>query len=135
MKTKAILFVIALLFTSITSQANTNTETNNKDTAKHRIDIRVNQDYLVVLRADCFKGEKRLNYVLKVYAENGDMVFASSFYKKGPIYRMYDMSNLPKGKYTFKITKWFKEVYSKDIMKNCNPDATSNEKPMIVELK
>lgn len=133
MKTKLFLFVLAAIFTTITIQAASNPVVNSIDTAKHRINIRVNHDNLVVLRADCFKGEKRLNYILKVYNEQGDMVYVSTFLKKGPIYKTYDMSRMPEGKYTFTIVKKLKPIYSKEVLKNSRPDLNSKEAPLLVE--
>ena len=133
MKTKLFLFVLAAIFTTLTIQAASNPVANAKDTAKHRINIRVNQDNMVVLRADLFKGEKRLNYILKVYNEKGDMVYVSTLLKKGPIYKSYDMSKLPEGKYNFTITKKLKPIYSKEVLKNSSPELNSNEAPLLVE--
>lgn len=133
MKTKLFLFVLAAIFTTLTIQAASNPLINAKDTAKHRINIRVNQDNMVVLRADLFKGEKRLNYILKVYNEKGDMVYVSTLLKKGPIYKSYDMSKLPEGKYNFTITKKLKPIYSKEVLKNSSPELNSNEAPLLVE--
>jgi len=101
--------------------------------ADNRIDIRVNSANEVILRADCFEGQKRLNYILKVYSEGGDMVFASSFLKKGPIYKSYDLSNLPQGKYTFNVSKKLKTIYSKTFSNNGSLDMNSNNEPLLVE--
>ena len=130
MKTKVSLFVFAI-FTSISIQA---LEPNTNDSIKHRIDIRINTDNLVVFRADCFEGQKKLNYILKVYSEDGDMVYASSFLRKGPIFKTYSLSNLPKGEYTFKVYKKLKPIYSKKVMKGSLPNTnSSNEQLLVVE--
>lgn len=132
MKAKLFLLVLAAIFTSLTVQAATIEMTNTTDTVKHRINIRVNQDNLVVLRADCFQGQKRLNYNLKVQDENGEMVYVTTFLKKGPIYKVYNLSYLPKGKYTFTVSKGLKKLYSKEVLKNSSPEINTDE-PLLVE--
>ena len=97
----------------------------------HRINIRVNSDKQVVFRADMLKGQKRLHYILNVYAENGDMIYGETFIRKGPIYKPFDLSKLPKGEYIFKVFEKMKLVYSKTIFNNAN--SSSDGKPLLVE--
>jgi len=108
-------------------------EESSKEIAKHRIDIRVSPDNQVVLRADVFEDVKRLNYILNVRSESGDIVYASSFLKKGPILKSYDLSSLPQGKYTFTVLKKLKPIYSKTVLKNESFDANSANEPLLVE--
>jgi hypothetical protein len=119
MKTKGILIaMIIVVFTSFNIFAIAENRSNVPDSIKHRINIRVNQDNEVVLRADCLKDQKRINLVLKVYSDNGQMVYAESFHKKGGLYKGFDMKELPVGKYNFVVYKNLKEVYSKRILKS-----------------
>ncbi|NJO93065.1 MAG: hypothetical protein HC831_31990 [Chloroflexia bacterium] len=108
-------------------------ESNVTTTANHRINIKVNSDNLVVFRADLSEGQKRLHYVLNVYAENGDMVYGSTFIRKRPIYKPFDLSKLPEGKYTFQVSEKMKPIYSKTILNKAN--SSSNDVPLLVEEK
>jgi len=108
-------------------------ESSVKNIASHRIDIRVSSSNKVIFRADCFEGQKRLNYILRVYSEKGNTVFASSFLKKGPIYKSYDISKLPEGKYTFTVLKKLKPIYSKTILKNAPIESNPNNEQLLVE--
>ena len=115
MKKLATILVLAIFAFSLTTIANAQ-ETTNTNTPKHRVDIKVNKDNLVVLRADLMPGQKRLKYVLNVYNEDGDMIYVSTFLRKRPVYLPFDLSTLPEGKYTFKISQKLKPVYSKVIL-------------------
>jgi hypothetical protein len=121
MKTKGILIVLAIaIFASSSLFAGTITKKggNLTDTIKHRMDIRVNNDNQVVLRAACLENQKRVDFVLKVYSDNGEMVLAESFHKKGGIYKGFDMKTLPDGKYRFEIFQKLKKVYVKEVVKS-----------------
>ena len=121
MKTRGILIALSIaMFISFNAFANA-TEVNGKnnpDSVKNRVDIRVNKDNNVVLRAECLGNQKWTNMVLEVHSATGEMVFFESFHKKGGIYKGFDMSSLPDGKYTFEIHQNFKKIYSKDIQKS-----------------
>jgi hypothetical protein len=121
MKTKGILIALAFAIFSSSSLfacAITKKGGNLTDTIKQRMDIRVNNHYQVVLRAACPEGQKRLNFILKVYSDKGEMVLAESFHKKGDVYRGFDMKTLPDGKYRFEIYQKLKKVYVKDVLKS-----------------
>jgi hypothetical protein len=129
-KLTAILF-FAIFALTLTFNANAQ-ETKNTDPEKHRIDIRVNKDNLVVLRADLMPGQKRLRYVLNVYNEKGDMLYAATFLSKRPVYKPFDLSTLPEGKYTFTVSHKIKQVYSKAIL-NKMVKKTEKTKQLLAE--
>ncbi len=139
MKTRRILIALTVvLLTSFNQFAGAVQEKGTlvPVTGKHRIDIRVNQDKQVVIRAACLDNQKRVNLVLKVYNQNGEVVYASSFYKKGGLYKGFDLSQLPAGKYTFEVHKNLTRIYSKEILKSAahNPADLSASNFTIKEL-
>jgi uncharacterized protein (DUF4415 family) len=115
------------------SQTSKVDENKVKTTANHRINIKMDAENLVVFRADLLEGQKRLNYALNIYAENGDMVYGSTFIRKRPIYKPFDLSELPEGKYTFQVSERMKPIYSKTILNKAN--SNSNDVPLLVEEK
>ncbi len=102
-------------------------------TPNHRINIKMNSDNIVIFRADLLDGQKRLHYVLNVYAENGDIVYGSTFIRKRPIYKPFDLSKLPEGKYTFQVSEKMMPIYSKTILNKAS--SNSNDVPLLVEEK
>jgi len=137
MKTKGILIALTVaIFTSLNLFANATTTSgeNYSDTLKHRMNIRVNKNQ-VVLRADCMKDQKRLNFVLSVYSENGNVVYLESFHRKNGVYQGFDMSKLPDGQYTFVISQNLKKIYSKEIVKSSElVSLEDGTKKMIVQI-
>jgi len=137
MKTKGILIALTVIFlTSINlfAGAENGKGLNNPDSSKLRINIRVNQDNLVVLRAACCENQKWAKLVLKVYDDNGEMVYASTIIQQGGIYKGFDMNKLPEGKYTFDVYKNLKKVYSKVIFKSSEiVSAKESNSRMIVQ--
>lgn len=96
---------------------------NTEDKAcksEQRIDIRLNSENLVSLRADLLEGEKRKKFLLEIISEKEGSVYSSSFYSKKPVFKKYDLSKLPEGNYTFRISKNFKNIYSKTISNSPN---------------
>lgn len=121
MKTKGTLIALALvIFTSFNlfAGALTTENQNDQDSSKQRINIRVNQNNQVVLRAACCENHKRIGLIVKVYNQLGELVYASSISQKGGIYKAFDMQKLPEGKYTFEVHKNFKKLYSKEVEKS-----------------
>jgi hypothetical protein len=136
MKTKRILIAITIaIFTSVNFFANAMTTNgdNNSDSTKNRMNIRVNSNNQVVLRAACSQDHKWVNLVVKVYSEKGSMVFAESIHKKGGVYKGFDMSTLPEGRYSFEVYKNLKKVYSKDVVKSTQvvTDEVSSNKILV----
>ncbi len=129
--------MILVIFTSFNLSAISENRTNVSDTVKHRIDIRVNHDNLVVFRADCIKNQKWINYDLKVYSENGKIVYDQTFNQKGGVYRGFDMKELPQGNYDFVVYENRQLIYSKGFSKTPKailPNETSN-KILVEETK
>ncbi len=139
MKAKGILIALTLvMYTSFNLYASAISEQNtiDNDPVYKWINIRVNLDNQVVLRAACFEGEKRVNLVLRIYSENNELVYETSIHKKGDVIKKYDLSNFPEGKYTFEIHKKLKKIYSKEVVKSMDyatADA-GNPKMVIHEL-
>ena len=101
---------------------------------EHRITILVNSKNLLIVRAENPNKQKRLNYTLKIFSEYGDVIYFKPFLKKGSIYCGYDLSNLPEGKYTFKIIKGLKTIYSKSFLNKIKvPGYNIPENELIVE--
>ncbi len=121
MKTKGILIALTLViytsFNLFASAMPVITGSMDNDPTYKWINIRVNKDNLVVLRACSFEGEKRVNLELKVYSENRELVFDSRIFKKGEVYTKFDLSKLPEGKYTFEVHKKQKNIYTKEVFK------------------
>jgi hypothetical protein len=127
MKTKLLLTALLVISASL-NLVDLAAQEKGKDQAclkNHRIDIRVNTENQVVLRAACVDNHKWVNMVLKVYNQNGEVVFAESFHKKGGLYKGFDMSKLPQGRYTFEIHQKLTKVYSKEVMKFSGFDQAS----------
>ena len=113
---KLVTFAFLAIFT-ISATFNVSAQSTEKtNKAKHRIYIKVNQDNLVVLRADLLPDQKRLNYVLNISDDNGEIFYVSTFLRKKPVYKAFDLSKSPEGKYTFKIFSKNKPIYSKTIV-------------------
>ena len=123
MKTKVTFITAALLLVSFFSTASVlqgNIPSHKDDTTKQIFDIRINTDELVVLRATMPYSKKRRSFNLKVYSEEGSLLYTSTFIKKGDVLVPISISEFPKGKYTFNICKGSKTVYSKKIVKGLN---------------
>ena len=133
MKTKLFLIAVVVAFTFANSQALTTSEKNDNDSTPHRIDIRVNQDNMVVFRADKLEGQKRLSYILKVYSQEGEMIYASTFLKKKPIYKTFSLADLPDGTYQFKVYERLKPIYTKEIVKGSSPVISTGGEQLLVE--
>jgi hypothetical protein len=137
MKTNKILIALSiLLFTSFNLMATAmqGNGISNSDSSKQSINIRVNKDHLVVLRAAGCENQKRVNLVLKVYSEKGNMVYATSIHKKGDVYKAYNLAKLPEGKYNFEVYKNFKKVYDKAVYKSTElVSADEGSTQMVVE--
>ena len=116
MKTKRILIALSLaIFASFNLIASVPQNVKvEPDTIKHRINIRVAQNNQVMLRAACCEGQKWVNLVLKVYSNDGEMVYAQSMHKKGGIYKAFDMQKLPEGKYSFEKQRELKVLIIED---------------------
>lgn len=127
-------FVVVLNLNAQESfQSSQNKNQALKNEANHRILLKVNSDNKIVLRADLFEGQKRLHYTLKVFSETGDMVYKWNFLKKGSIYKSYDISNLPEGKYTFSVLKKNVPLYSKTIINGTSNNTTPCDGELVVE--
>ena len=133
MKTqKLIVIVIAILSISgIKARAQEEMRTNNK--LVHQISIHVNAENNVSLYADHLEKE-RSNYILKIYSEAGEMVFASTYAKKGSLSKSFDLSELPQGKYEFIVYNKLKPVFSKEILKQSTTIDDFETEPMLVVL-
>lgn len=129
-------FSLVVVFNSNAQESILASKTNESSVhniANHRINIRVNSSNQVILRADLFEGQKKLNYALKVYSESGDIVYTRNFLKKGAIYTSYDLSNLPEGKYTFSVLKKRVPLYSKIIINGSSHNTMPANGELVVE--
>ena len=134
MKTKVTFITAVLFLVSFFSSASVlsgEIPSQKKDTSLQIFDIRMNTDKLVVLRATTPKSSKRQSFIVKVYSEDGSLLYASTFIRKGDALIPFDISKFPKGKYTFNVHKGLKKVYSKEIVKGLN----SKTQDMVVEIK
>ena len=132
MKTKVTFITAALFLVSFFSFALEfpGEEIQKKDTMQQIFDIRINKDNLVVLRASSMSN-KRQSFIVKVYSDEGALLYASTYIRKGDALIPFNISKFPKGMYKFNIYKGFTKVYSKEISKDIN---TGNQ-DMIVGIK
>ena len=131
MKNLTTLVFIAFLVFAATF--NTSAQEAKLTDANHRIDVRVNPENKVVLRADLLDGQKRLNYVLTLRSEDGSIIYGSKFLRKKPIYKAFDLSKLPEGKYTMIVSEKLKTIYSKTLCNKAQKD-TQMEQLLVEEL-
>jgi len=101
--------------------------------ANHRIIVKVNSDNKVILRADLLEGQKKLNYVLRVFSDEGKSVYRWHFLNKKPIYKSYDLSKLPEGKYTFNVVEKGVPLYSKTVSNKSQQITNPDCEELIVE--
>ncbi|OQY05197.1 MAG: hypothetical protein B6I20_01675 [Bacteroidetes bacterium 4572_117] len=134
MKTKVTFITAVFFLVTFLSSANKlpiKTPIQKKDTSKQIFDIRLNSDKLVILRATIPSSNKRQSFIVKVYSENGSMLYGGTYFRKGDALIPFDIAKFPKGKYTFNVYKGLKKVYSKEISKDCDIENPN----MIVEIK
>lgn len=132
MKKLAIYTILTALSLTFVFNANAQ-ETKKSNDAKHRIYIKVDQENKVILRADLLKGQKRLNYILNVSDESGENVYHAYYTRKKPVYVSFDLSKLPQGKYTFKVSHKIKPIYTKTVL-NKAVESTQPEQLLVEEL-
>ncbi len=133
MKTKVTFITAALFLVSLFGFAKEfpGEEIQKKDTTQQIFDIRINKDNLVVLRATNSEKDKRQSFILRVFSEEGSVLYASTYIRKGDVLIPFNISKFSKGIYTFNVYKGLKKVYSKEISKDIN---TGNQ-DIIVEIK
>ena len=133
MKTKVTFITAALFLVSFFGFAKEfpGGEIQKEDTTQQIFDIRINKDNLVVLRATNSEKDKRQSFILRVFSEEGSVLYANTYIRKGDVLIPFNISNFSKGMYTFNVYKRLKKVYSKEISKGIN---TGNQ-DIIVEIK
>ncbi|HBH47956.1 MAG TPA: hypothetical protein DDX98_04920 [Bacteroidales bacterium] len=131
MKTVYLTILAVALFSFTTLDAQGDPQTQN--TITHQVSIIVEPDNNVALRANNLEKD-RSRYILKIYSEQGEMVFAESVSGKGGIMKAYDLSAFPQGKYEFIVFNNLKPVYSKEVVKKPATQYNFEEQPLVVEL-
>ncbi|MEN8119655.1 MAG: hypothetical protein ABFS35_04890 [Bacteroidota bacterium] len=133
MKTKVTFITAVLFLVSFFGLANElpGEKVQKKDTTLQIFDIRINSDNLVVLRATNYGNNKRQSFIVKVYSEEGSLLYASSYLRKGDALIPFNISKFPMGMYTFNVYKGLKKVYSKEIAKDIN----TGKPDVVVEIK
>lgn len=135
-----VLFVVFSFVVVLNSSAQNNLQQQKnkelavKNTENNRIDIRVNSSNKVIFRVDFLADQKRLDYALKISSESDKNVYNKQFFAKKPIYMSFDLSNLPKEKYTFIVTKKGVPLYSKTIVYKPSQVTYKPEELIVEEL-
>ena len=134
MKTQKLIVIVLALLTVSGFKANAQKVKDSNNIPVHQISIHVSTQNHVLLYADHLEKE-RSKYILKVYSEKGEMVYASSFFKKGSISTSFDLSELPQGKYEFIVYSKLKPVYRKEVMKRATSMDEFENESLVVELR
>ena len=132
----SIMTVIAMcLFTSTAIFANSSGIFTVTDSIRHRFDIRVNSDRLVVLRADLLKGQSSLSFDFVVYSPDGKIMFRESFIRQKGVYRGYDLKNFKSGVYYFILIQNNQTIYSKIVLKTFDNVKVFEKIPLISDKR
>jgi hypothetical protein len=123
--------ILVALVLSVTVKAN-GTE-KPKSVIEHQVNVTVQNENTVALRAATVDN-KRANYVVRVYAEDGEMVYATSYITRNGIVKSYDLSEFPEGKYEFVVYNKLKPIYSREVVKHNIPDVKLDTKEFLVEV-
>ena len=133
MKTQNLILglVAALTISTVTVTAQDCEKT--KENLKHQVSIQINVNNQVSVYADNLEKD-RSSYVLRIYNEEGGMIYATSMNKKGAIKRAYDLEQFPEGNYKFAVYSGLKKVYSQEIIKQTVPVPVENGEELLTEL-
>jgi len=117
MKTSAIIFAAVLFLTATVSQA-ANIETGKEKVKKielQQADIQLNDNNLVVVRYSDTYNELTRKMTVRVYSADNELIFSKKFQNEGDVQLGFDISQFPKGNYTFELYKNSELVCSKQI--------------------
>lgn len=133
MKTRNLILAAVAVLSISTLSVTAQDCKNVKEELKHQVSIQVNVDNQVSVYADNMEKE-RSSYVLRVYNEEGDMIYATSMRKKGAIKKAYDLQQFPEGNYKFAVYSGLKRVYAQEITKQTVQVPVENGEELLTEL-